>query len=205
MYDDYKQYFFTTLGKTEGAPCPEWKQTLEDATRMNPPFGVNPPPGYVQPLNAPHHAITIMIDAGGNARGRMWLPTNLPVYDSNGNAWFTHEMQVIADDGKGGLVWAWQDKGGAPVRPYTGEAVVPPTPVQPPNDYVTKDECAQMIRQALVGYIETDHDVSLATKPWDDKPGMQVCGDKDKEDTPLLANRSEGAVGAFETFTIRQA
>jgi Mg2+ and Co2+ transporter CorA len=59
-----------------------------------------------------------MIDAGGNARGRIWLPTDLAQTDSNGNRWFTHEIQVIADGpSPGSFVWAWEDKGGPPYAP----------------------------------------------------------------------------------------
>jgi hypothetical protein len=58
-----------------------------------------------------------MIDAGQNARGRIWLPTDVPVMHDE-NAWFTHEIQVIADGPTpGSMIWAWIDKGGAPYAP----------------------------------------------------------------------------------------
>ena len=76
--------------------------------------GINPKQGEVQPRDAPHYGITLMIDAGGNARGRIWLPTD--VQEPGG--WFTREIQVIADGATAGsFVWAWIDKGGAPYAP----------------------------------------------------------------------------------------
>ena len=81
-------------------------------------MGINPKPGEIQPQDAPHYGITVMIDAGGNARGRIWLPTDLAQTDANGNRWFTHEIQVIADGpSQGSFVWAWEDKGGPPYAP----------------------------------------------------------------------------------------
>jgi hypothetical protein len=202
MYDDYRDYFFATIKREIGTPCPDWKQVIEDCTRMNPPFGINPAPGYVQPLDAPHHAITIMIDAGGNARGRMWLPTDLPVYDSNGNAWYTHEMQMI-DNGPEGLIWAWLDKGGAPVRQFSGSAVPPgEIPVPPPTgDFVTRDEMNQAIAIAVAECLKRGDMIGLQTLEWDGREPMFVCADREKKETPLLANRQ--GQGSWETFTIK--
>jgi hypothetical protein len=113
---DPRAYFFSLIGKTEGSPAPDWKAVLESLPGRG--MGINPKPGEVQPLNAPHYGITVMIDAGGNARGRIWLPTDVPAVDDNGNRWFTHEFQVIADGPTpGSFVWAWQDKGGPPYAP----------------------------------------------------------------------------------------
>jgi len=209
-YEDYRDYFFKSIGKTIGSPADDWQITLENATRMNPPYGINPPPNYVQPLDSAHHGMTVMLGGGGNARGIVWLPADLPVYDNNSNAWFTHEMLVIANGPtQGTFVWAWTDRGGAPARKFTPDSTQPapgPGPTPPPTeDYATKDEVAQMIRQALVGYIETDHDISLATMSWGSKPPMQVCSNLDQKDNPLKGNRPEGSNGDFEKFKIRQA
>lgn len=135
MYDDYKDYFFTLIGRSEGQPATgDWKPVLESLPGRG--MGVNPAPGERQPQNAPHHGVTVMIDAGGNARGRIWLPADDFTTDGNGNRWFTHEMQVIADGPTpGSMVWAWQDKGGATVRPFSGGSTPPPVeppPVEPP-------------------------------------------------------------------------
>jgi hypothetical protein len=112
---DPRAYFFSLVGSTEGSPAPDWKAKLESLPGRG--MGVNPKPGERQPLNAPHYGITVMIDAGGNARGRIWLPTDVPVM-ADGNAWFTHEIQVIADGPTpGSMVWAWIDKGGAQYAP----------------------------------------------------------------------------------------
>ena len=113
---DPHAYFFSLIGRTDGSPAPDWKAVLESLPGRG--MGINPKPGEIQPLNAPHYGITLMIDAGGNARGRIWLPTDVPTVDHNGNQWFTHEFQVIADGPTpGSFVWAWQDKGGAPYAP----------------------------------------------------------------------------------------
>ena len=113
---DPRAYFFSLIGRTEGSPAPDWKGVLESLPGRG--MGTNPKPGEIQPQNAPHYGITVMIDAGGNARGRIWLPTDVPTVDDNGNRWFTHEFQVIADGPTpGSLIWAWQDKGGAPYAP----------------------------------------------------------------------------------------
>jgi hypothetical protein len=55
-------------------------------------------------------------------RGRIWLPASSPVV-VDGNAWYTHEIQVIANGPTpGSFVWAWIDKGGGPyeARPCEG-------------------------------------------------------------------------------------
>ncbi len=109
---EYQNYFFSLIGAGVGQNANNWKAALESLPGMG--MGTNPQPGQKQPLDAPHHGITVMIDAGGNARGRIWLPTDVPVLDDNGNAWFTHEIQVIADGPvPGSMVWAWDSKGGA--------------------------------------------------------------------------------------------
>jgi len=112
---DPRAYFFSLIGSTEGSPAPDWKAVLESLPGRG--MGINPKPGERQPLNAPHYGITVMIDAGGNARGRIWLPADVPVM-ADGNAWFTHEIQVIADGPTpGSMIWAWIDKGGAQYAP----------------------------------------------------------------------------------------
>jgi hypothetical protein len=121
---DPRAYFFSLIGTAEGAPAPDWKAVLESLPGQG--MGINPKPGEVQPQNAPHFGITVMIDAGKNARGRIWLPADVPNMQ-DGNAWFTREIQVIADGPTpGSFVWAWIDKGGAVYapRPCGGAATV---------------------------------------------------------------------------------
>ena len=129
MTEAYKTYFFQYIKREIGAPANDWKAVLESLPQQG--FFTNPKPGQIMP-SSPHHGISIMIDAGGNARGRIWLPTDTYTTDQNGNQWYTHEMQVIADGPVAGtFVWAWQDKGGAPVRPFEG-STTEPTPIPPP-------------------------------------------------------------------------
>jgi len=127
---DPRAYFFSLIQRTEGSPAPDWKAVLESLPGRG--MGINPKPGEIQPQNAPHYGITVMIDAGGNARGRIWLPTDLAQTDANGNRWFTHEIQVIADGpSPGSFVWAWEDKGGPPYAPRPCQPQPGPSPVIP--------------------------------------------------------------------------
>jgi hypothetical protein len=129
---DPRAYFFALIGRTEGSAAPDWKAVLESLPGKG--MGVNPKPGMIQPTNAPHYGITVMIDAGGNARGRIWLPSDgPPTVDDNGNRWFTHEFQVIADGPTpGSFVWAWQDKVGAPYSPHACDSGSTQLPEQQP-------------------------------------------------------------------------
>ena len=128
MLADPRAYFFSLIQRTEGSPAPDWKAVLESLPGKG--MGVNPKPGERQPRNAPHAGITVMIDAGNNARGRIWLPTDLPQTDHNGNQWFTHEIQVIADGPTpGSFVWAWEDKGGPPYAPRPCPSPSGPNPI----------------------------------------------------------------------------
>jgi hypothetical protein len=130
IQDEYKRYFFERIGSGEGEPANNWKAVLEALPGLG--FGVNPKSGQIQASDAPHHGITVMIDAGGNARGRIWLPTDDAV-SHEGNLWFTHEIQVIADGPTpGSMVWAWIDKGGAPVRTFRQPAPQPEPVPEPP-------------------------------------------------------------------------
>lgn len=152
---DPKAYFFAdVIGRAEGSPAPDWKQVLESLPARG--MGINPKPGEIQPPDAPFYGITVMIDAGGNARGRIWLPTNVPVMH-DGNAWYTHEFQVIADGPTpGSFVWAWIDKGGAPYSPHACDngTVPPKPPIEPPSsdleDRVARLESAVVDLTAIV-------------------------------------------------------
>jgi hypothetical protein len=130
---DPRAYFFAdVIRRIEGEPAPDWKQVLESLPGQG--MGVNPKPGQIQPQNAPFYGLTVMIDAGGNARGRIWLPTNTPVMH-DGNAWYTREIQVIADGPTPGtMVWAWIDKGGAQYAPHVCDSSTPPPEPQPEPD-----------------------------------------------------------------------
>jgi hypothetical protein len=127
---DPRAYFFAdVIRRIEGEPAPDWKQVLESLPGQG--MGVNPKPGQIQPQDAPFYGITVMIDSGGNARGRIWLPTNTPVMH-DGNAWYTREIQVIADGPTPGtMVWAWIDKGGAQYAPHVCDSSTPPPEPQP--------------------------------------------------------------------------
>jgi hypothetical protein len=167
----YREYFFPTLGldaagqpRVVGGPADDWAQVLGALPFQG--YGVNPKSGEKQATNAPHHGITIMIDAGGHARGRIWLPTDVPVMHE-GNAWFTHEIQVIADGPTAGtFVWAWQDKGGAPVRPFVADSEPPPVVTQPPVVTEPPPDAEHEERiSALEGKVKVLEDQMLAFIP----------------------------------------
>jgi hypothetical protein len=150
----YQQYFFGTIDRILGQPAPDWKAVLESLPGRG--FGVNPKSGEIQSLNAPHHGITVMIDAGGNARGRIWLPSDGPPTHHDGNQWYTHEIQVIADGPTpGSMVWAWQDKGGAPERPFVSQPAPAPEP-QRPEPAPEPVPAAQQDADAIVRAIEAN-------------------------------------------------
>lgn len=127
-YPDYHDFFFQDILRVDGDPANDWQAVLESLPAKG--YGTNPKPGEVQPVDAPKHGITIMLDSGGNARGRIWLPTDTP--DALG--YFTYEVQVIADGPTpGSFVWAWQERGGPPARPFSGAQPGPePTPPHDP-------------------------------------------------------------------------
>jgi hypothetical protein len=170
---DPRAYFFTdVIRRIEGEPANDWKQVLESLPGQG--MGVNPKPGQIQPQDAPFYGITVMIDAGGNARGRIWLPTNTPVMH-DGNAWYTREIQVIADGPTpGSMVWAWIDKGGAQYAPHVCDSSTPPPvepPVEPPpaNDHEERiqalEDRVKALTEQMLAFIPRMEAVEQATKP----------------------------------------
>jgi hypothetical protein len=176
--EEYKTYFFKYINREVGAPANDWKAVLESLPQQG--FLVNPKPGQVMP-SSPHHGISIMIDAGGNARGRIWLPTDTYVTDPNGNQWYTHEMQVIADGPMNGtFVWAWQDKGGAPVRPFDGVTPVPPPVVVPPPVSCNCEEKFLAIKDEIDSLESKVADLALALIATNEKfSKLTVSGNTD--------------------------
>lgn len=203
---DPKSYFFTdVIKRLDGAPAPDWKAVLESLPGRG--MGVNPKPGEVQLADAPFYGITVMIDGGGNARGRIWLPTETPVVDSNGNRWFTREIQVIADDGAGGFRWAWEDKGGAQYvpRPCDGSQPGPdPGPPTPPNTELEARvvELEKQVADLTARMEAVEQRPAMAKKiALKDSRGKYVCADQGaNKNAPLLANRDR--LGAWETFDV---
>jgi hypothetical protein len=168
---DYQHYFFDLVGGGVGQNANNWKEALEALPRLTPPIGTNPKPGEIQPIDAPHHGITVMIDAGGNARGRIWLPTDQATFDANGNAWFTHEIQVIADGPlPGTMVWAWDSKGGAAPRPFDAGSTPPPEPEPEPDDdheerIKALEEQVKVLTAQMLAFIPRMEAVEQATTP----------------------------------------
>jgi hypothetical protein len=149
---DPRSYFFYLIGRPEGSGANNWKQVLEGLHASG--MRKNPTP-HEHPTADAFYGITIMIDAGGNARGRIWLPTAQP--DALG--YFTREVQVIAD-APGGVhgvdfVWAWEENRGAPPYAPVNAPITPPItpPVVPPGVPTTS-----LLEQALarIEFIEQD-------------------------------------------------
>jgi hypothetical protein len=142
---DCKPYFFNLIQRSEGQPAPDWKQVVEDLHYVK---GVpkNPQPGD-RGIGAPFNGLTVMIDAGGNARGRVWFYTDVPS-TTDGNTWYTHEYQYIADGPTpGSFVWAWKDLAGGPPRPCGGSPAPPviTPPVTPPAPPVVSPDLVARI------------------------------------------------------------
>jgi hypothetical protein len=135
-------------------------------------MGVNPKPGEIQPQDAPFYGITVMIDSGGNARGRIWLPTNTPVMH-DGNAWYTREIQVIADGPTpGAIVWAWIDKGGAQYAPHvcdSGSTTTPEPQPEPDDDHEERIKALEakvaVLWEQMEAFIPRVEAVEKATTP----------------------------------------
>src|SRR5215216_625802 len=109
---DPRAYFFSLIDRAEGQPATDFAGVLRQLAING--MRVNPRPGEHQPLDAAYHGLTLMVGGDGGPRGRIWLPTDVANIDEWGNAWFTHEIQVIDDAPGGGLQWRWRDIGGAP-------------------------------------------------------------------------------------------
>lgn len=125
MSTAHRDYFFNLIKRAPGSPAPDWAQVLE---RLHYEAHVpkNPQPGFAGTPPQPFNGLTIMIDGGGNARGRIWFYGPEP----NG-AWFTCEYQVIEDgEAAGSFLWAWfQTSGGEPYPlTSTGEGGTEPPP-----------------------------------------------------------------------------
>lgn len=125
---DPRGWFFQLISVYEGDPANDWQKRLKALYDKG--MRKNPQPGE-RPTYDAYYGVTIMIDGGGNPRGRIWLPTQEP----EANGYFTREVQVIADGPTPGtLIWQWHELGGAPYVPLepTGIIVDPPVVVDPP-------------------------------------------------------------------------
>lgn len=111
--NDPQAYFFGLINKSVGDLANDYQVVLK--ALQNNGMMINPPAGAPVPEDAPFHGITLMVDASGSPRGRIWLPTETSQVDANGNIWYTHEIQVITDAPPG------MDTGPlAPGEPATG-------------------------------------------------------------------------------------
>lgn len=103
-----RAYFFALIRRTEGSPAGDWFSVL---------MGSGLPAGPVRnvrvPSNAPFYGITQQINSSGQARGRIFLPTDVPDQDG----YYILQVDVLADAGGGNLIWAWRPFGAPPYAP----------------------------------------------------------------------------------------
>lgn len=90
--DQWEAYFFGLINRTKGSPANDYETVLNGLKDQG--MKVNPTPGEVPQVSWPFYGMSVMIDAGGHPRGRIWLPTPTP----DANNYYTHEIQVIGDD-----------------------------------------------------------------------------------------------------------
>lgn len=93
---EWQDYFFEIAERTIGTSANDYQAVLLSLRDQG--MHVNPTPGEVPQVSWEFYGMSVMIDGGGYPRGRIWLPTATP--DSNG--YYTHEIQVIADDPNAG-------------------------------------------------------------------------------------------------------
>lgn len=84
---DYKTYFFTLIGRSEGDPATDdWEAVL---TASGIPAGL--PAGVIPNDTMPHWAMTQQVGAAG-VRGRVFLPTSTP----DDLLYYAHPFDVLA-------------------------------------------------------------------------------------------------------------
>ncbi|MBI4346904.1 MAG: hypothetical protein HY553_08625 [Elusimicrobia bacterium] len=99
---DARAYFFSVIGRSEGASAADWVEVLR---RSGLPAG--PRPGVRPAPNAPFFGITQQIDSSGNLRGRIFLPTDTP--DAYG--YYIRGIDVLSSAPHR---WTWNDWLGGP-------------------------------------------------------------------------------------------
>jgi hypothetical protein len=116
---DATDYVFTLFQRVIGTPAPDWASVMANT---NLPHNVYTP-GLRADASWPFFGITQMWGDGG-PRGRVFLPATAP--DEKG--YITRQIQVIADDGRGGLVWSWTRISGHEYQPVQGAEDGPSVP-----------------------------------------------------------------------------
>jgi uncharacterized membrane protein YgcG len=89
----WQDYFFQITGQKIGDPANDFNAVLMDLVSKG--AKVNPGENEKPQTSWAFHGLAVMV-SGGEARGRIWLPT-AESYIGAGKVWWTHEMQVIRD------------------------------------------------------------------------------------------------------------
>lgn len=113
-----RDYFFGLIGRTLGAPAPDWEAVLSQAydwqgQAMVIPTG--PPPGVQATAASPFFGLSQQW-SGGRPKARIYLPTAAP--DALG--YYTRNIQYIEDAPGGGFRWSWKHIDGGAYVPVTG-------------------------------------------------------------------------------------
>ena len=191
--DDYKNLFFSTIGKAPGQPADDYEQVL-GASGI--PAGYA---AYVRPdcATMPFHAMTQQIGSDGRIAGRIFLPASGP--DENG--YYTHPFSPLKDGPTpGSLLWEWRDLGiGTPVLDPcggTGEGVPPTT------TGISTEEVQAMIDAAMQNAIKLGDKIALRTNSGL-LAGIQGGGPT-SPDQPINWIGKEGDAHSWESLTIEK-
>lgn len=198
---NHEEYFYSLIpGHVKGSAAPDWKQVLEALHASGVPK--NPPPGYAGTPPQPYNGLTIMIDGGGNARGRIWYYSPHP----NGQ-WFTSEFQVI-EGPEGAIRWAWfQTSGGVP---YPISSPAPEPPVDPELEQrIARLEKTVLVQATRMSELEDQLDLKVG--PGDRialrvDSGKIICvsnGGPQTDNRPINLESRSG-VGPWETLILER-
>ena len=91
--DAWRGYFFQITGQEIDTPANDFNAVLMGLVQQG--AKVNPGENEQPQASWAFHGLAIMV-SGGEARGRVWLPT-AESYIGAEKVWWTHEMQVIKD------------------------------------------------------------------------------------------------------------
>ena len=105
--ENYKDYFFYLINRAEGSCADDWQDVMN---RL--PIGSNPAPGQILGDGSPYYGLTQQRNSGGEVRGRLFLPTDVP----DEYNYYVHNVDVLREE-NGHFYWQWYDRGGNPVAP----------------------------------------------------------------------------------------
>lgn len=215
--DEFKEYVYALIGKTLGAPAPDWSAVMSasypwQGQSLRIPEGVGP--GVRQQPDAPFFGLTQQWSNG--PKGRVFLPSD----QADENGFYTRAMQYLDDAPyaatrtvphlntatlsakSAGLVWAWYYVAGhayAPVLPADGTAPAPPV-----SGGLTEAQVQAMIDASLASFegIKLGDKIALRTNS-----GLLAGikgGGPTAADAPINWIGKTGDPHAWESLTIEK-